>query len=134
MHKRSGGNSGEGKSRCPQRGCRGPPLRSVGRNEIRRQMRRQRSVLFRGPARKGWGCRGRPGGMPQDGVATTMATSEMLPIWRHVDDVLIAKLSVRAAMSTRGVLMGGVDERWGSKPKKSEVAEATKMICGPSFD
>ena len=97
-------------------------------------MRRQRSVLFCGPTRKGWGCLGRPDGILQDRVATTMVTPEMLPVWRHVDDVLITNLSVRVTMSTRGVLMGGGNERWGSKSKKSEVDEATKMICGLSFD
>ena len=72
--------------------------------------------------------------MPQDGVATTMATPEMLPVWRHVDDVLILNLAVRVAMSTRMPPKVGGDERWGSKPKKYEVAEVTKMICSPSFD
>ena len=74
-------------------------------------MRRQRSVLFQGPASEGWGCRGRPGGMPQDGVATTMATPEMLTVWQHMDYVLIAKLSVRLVMSTRMPSKGGGDER-----------------------
>ena len=67
--------------------------------------------------------------MPQDGVATTMVTLEMLNVWRHVDDVLIAKLTFRVAMSKSMPLKGGGDERWGSKPKKSEVAKATKIIC-----
>ena len=53
----------------------------------------------------------------------------MLPNWQHMDDVLIAKLEVRVKMSTRTLSKGGGDEKWGSKPKKSEVAEATKMIC-----
>ena len=66
--------------------------------------------------------------MPQDGVATTMAMPEMLPVWQHMDNVIIVKLEVRVAMSTRMPLKGGGDEIWGSKPKKSEVAEATKMI------
>ena len=66
--------------------------------------------------------------MPQDGVATTLATPEMLPVWKHVDDVLIAKLAVRVETSTRIPSKGGGDERWGSKPNKSEVAEATKII------
>ena len=91
-------------------------------------MRRQRSVLFRGPDSKGWGCRVRPVGILQDGVATTTAMLEMLPVWRHVDDVIIANLEVRVEMSTRMPQKGGRDERWGSKPKKSEVVEATKMI------
>ena len=91
-------------------------------------MRRQRSVLFRGPTSEGWGCQGRTNGMTQDGLATTMVTLEMLPVWRHVDDVCIANLSVRVAMSTRMPSKGGVDEIWVSKPKKFEVAEATKTI------
>ena len=74
-------------------------------------MRWQWSVLFRGPVRKVWGCLGRPDGMPQDGVATTMVTPEMLPEWRNVDDVLIAKTAVRVAISTRILLKGGGDER-----------------------
>ena len=72
--------------------------------------------------------------MLQDGVAMTMVTPEMLPIFQHVDDVLIKKLSVRLAMSTRMTSKGGGDEKRGSKPKKSEVAKATNMICSPSFD
>ena len=67
--------------------------------------------------------------MPQDGVATTMATPEILPIWQYVDDVLIGNLAVRVEISTRMPSKGGGDERWGSKPHKSDVAEATKMIC-----
>ena len=57
--------------------------------------------MFRDPNIEGWGCRGMPGGMPLDGVATTMATPEMLTVWIHVDDVLIKNLAVRVAMSTR---------------------------------
>ena len=91
---------------------------SVGRNEIRRKMCRQCYVLFRGPASEGWGFRGRPNGIPQDGVNMNMATSEMLTVWKHVDGVLISKLAVRVEMSTRMPLKGGRDERWGSKPKK----------------
>ena len=45
-----------------------------------------------------------------------------------MDDALIAKLAVRVAMSTRMRPKGGRDETWGSKPKKYEVAEATRMI------
>ena len=52
----------------------------------------------------------------------------MMPVWRHIDDVLIANLAVRVAMSTRMLSKGGLDERWVSKPKKSEVAVATKII------
>ena len=104
------------------------------KNKTRQLMRRQRSVLFCSPDRKGWGCLGRTDGMPQDGLAKTMATPEMLPVWQHMDDVLIAKLAVRVAMSTRIPSKGGRDEIWVSKPNKSEVAEATKMICRPSFD
>ena len=52
----------------------------------------------------------------------------MLPVWRHVDDMLITKLAVRVDISTRIPSKGGRDERWRSKPKKSEVAEATKTI------
>ena len=66
-------------------------------------MRRQRSVLFRGPTSEGWGCLGRPDGMPQYGVAMTMVTPKMLNVWRHVDDVLISKLSVRVVMEDWGV-------------------------------
>ena len=57
--------------------------------------------MFCGPDSKGWGCRGRPNGMPQDGVDINMETPEMLPVWRHVDDVFIAKLAARVVMSTR---------------------------------
>ena len=32
-------------------------------------------------------------------------------------------------MPTRTPSKGDGDERWGYKPKKSEVAEATEMIC-----
>ena len=53
--RKSGGNAGEGESRCTRQECHDPPLGIVGRNEIRWQMRRQRSFLFRGPTRKGWG-------------------------------------------------------------------------------
>ena len=70
--RRSGGNAGRGESLCPRRWCRNPLIVSVGRNKIRLQMRRQRSVLFRGPARERWGCRVRTNGMPQDGVATNI--------------------------------------------------------------
>ena len=91
-------------------------------------MHRQRSVLFCGPASEVWGCQGSPHGMPQDGLDTTMATPEMLLVWQHVDAEIIAELEVRVAMSRRMTSKGGGDERWGSKPKKSEVAEATKMI------
>ena len=49
--------------------------------------------------------------MPQDGVATTMVTPEILPVWKHMDDVLIVKLSVRVAMSTRIPSKGGRDEK-----------------------
>ena len=66
--------------------------------------------------------------MPQDGVATTLATPEMLPVWKHVDDVLIAKLAVRMATSTTMQPKGGGYEIWLSKRKKSDVAEANKMI------
>ena len=52
----------------------------------------------------------------------------MLPIWRHMDDVLITKLAVRMATSTRMPSKGGGYEIWLSKRKKSDVAEATKMI------
>ena len=90
-------------------------------------MRRQRSVLFCGPASEGWGYRGRPNGIPHDGVDTTMATPEMMLVWRHVDDVLIAKLAVRVTIPTRILLKCGRDERQGSKPKKYEVSGATKM-------
>ena len=48
--------------------------------------------------------------------------------------MLIAKLAVRVAMSTRMPLKGGKDDKWGSKPKKSEVVKATKMIRRLSFD
>ena len=68
--------------------------------------------------------------MLQDGVATTMARLEILPFWQHMDDLLIANLAVRVVISTRIPSKGGGDERWGSKPKKYEVAEATKMIRG----
>ena len=91
-------------------------------------MRRQSSVLFHGPTSKGWVCWGRPDRIPQDDVATTMATPEMMTTWRDVDDELIVKLTVRVEMSTRMPLKGGGDERLGSKPKKIVVAEATKMI------
>ena len=57
-----------------------------------------------------------------------MVTPEMMHVYKHVDDVLIANLAVRVAISTRISSKGGGNERWGSKPKKSEVAEATKMI------
>ena len=126
--RRSGVNSGGGDSRCLQWRRHGPSIGSVGRENIRQKVQRQRSVLFCGPAREGWGCRGRPGGMTQDGMATNMSTPEILSVWIHVDDVLIAKLSVRVAMSTRMPSKGGVDEIWVSKPKKFEVAEATKTI------
>ena len=53
--RRSGGNDGRGESRFPRQGHRGPPLRSIRSNKIRRLMRRQRSVLFCGQARKVWG-------------------------------------------------------------------------------
>ena len=53
----------------------------------------------------------------------------MLHVWRHVYDVLIANLAVRVAMSTGIMSKGGGDDRWGSKPKKYSVAEASKMIC-----
>ena len=59
-----------------------------------------------------------PDGMPQDSVATTMATPEILPVWKHVDDVLIENLSVRVAMPTRMTYKGGRDEIWGSKPNR----------------
>ena len=91
-------------------------------------MRRQRSILFFGIASEGWCSRGRPNRIPQDGVATTMATPEMLPMWRHVEDVLIANMLVRVAISTSRPSKGGRDERWGSKSKKFEFSEATKMI------
>ena len=45
LPRRSGGNAGGGESRCLQLGCCGPPIDSVGRNKIRRKMRRQRSVM-----------------------------------------------------------------------------------------
>ena len=91
-------------------------------------MRKQRSIIFNSPAREGWGFQGRPVGMIQDGVATTMVTPEMLPIWRHVNDDLITKLELKVAISERMTSKSGGDERWGSKPKKDEVSEATKMI------
>ena len=59
---------------------------------------------------------------------TAMATLEMLPVWKHVDDVLIANIAVRVAMSTRMPSNGGGYERWGSKTNKSEVSKATKTI------
>ena len=99
--RRSGKTVGGEESCYPRQGCCGLPLGSVGRNKRRRQMLRQQSVLFHGPDRKRWGCQGRPGGIPRDGVATTMATTEMLNVYRYMDDVLIAKLAVRVAMSTR---------------------------------
>ena len=67
--------------------------------------------------------------MPQDGVDITMLTLEIMPVWKHVDDVLIAKLSVRLVMSTKMPSKGGGDERWVSKPNISEVYDATKIIC-----
>ena len=67
--------------------------------------------------------------MQQDGVYTTTATTEMMPVWRHVDDVLIKNLEVRVAISTRIPSKGDGYERWGSKPNKSKVAEATKISC-----
>ena len=91
-------------------------------------MRKQRSIIFHGPAREGLGFPGRPIGMMQDGVATTMVTPEMLPIWRHVNDDLITKLALKVAISERMTPKSGGDERWGSKPKKDDVSEATKMI------
>ena len=91
-------------------------------------MRRKCSVMFCGPASEGWGDQGSPDGMPQDGVATTLATPEMLPVWKQMDGVLIAKLAVRVETSTRIPSKGGGDEKWGSKPKKSEVSKATKII------
>ena len=57
-----------------------------------------------------------------------METPEILPVWRHVDAVLIKKLTVRVTMTTRIPSKGGGDKRWGSKPKKSEVSEATNII------
>ena len=66
--------------------------------------------------------------MPQDGVATTMATLEMLPVRKHVDDVIIENMAMRVTISTRTPPKGGGDERWVSKPKKSEVSEATNMM------
>ena len=72
-------------------------------------MRRQRSVLCCGPASKGRGSRGRPDRMPQDGVSTTMATPEILPVWLHVDGMIIAKLAVRLVMSTRMLSKDGGD-------------------------
>ena len=92
-------------------------------------MRRQQSVLFCGPTRKVLGCRGRPNGIPQDGVATTMVMPEMQPVWRHVDDVFIANMAVRVAMSTMILSKDGKDERWVSKYNKYKVAKAIKMIC-----
>ena len=91
-------------------------------------MCRQRYVLFRSPNSKVLVCRGRPNGMPQDGVSTTMVMPKILPVWRHMYDVLIAKLAVRVAMSTSMPSKGGGYDRWGYKPKKYEVSEATKMI------
>ena len=44
-------------------------------------------------------------------MATTMVTPEILPVWQHVDDVLIKNLAVRMAMSTRMPLKGGGDDR-----------------------
>ena len=132
--RRSGGNTSGGESRCPRWGSRGPPLGSVGSNKIRRQTHRQRSVLFCGPTREGWGYWVRTNGMPQDGMATTTSPPEMLPVCPHVDDVLITKLAVRLEISKRMLSKGGGDERWGSKPNKYEVDKATNMICIPSFE
>ena len=55
--RRIGVNARRGGSLCPRQGRRGPLLFSVGRNKIRLQMHRQRSVLFHGPSSEGWGCR-----------------------------------------------------------------------------
>ena len=128
LPRRSGGDVRRGEYRCPQRGRRGLPLGSVRRNNIRQQMCGQRYVLFRCPTRKLLVCWGRPNGMPQDGVSTTMVMPKILPAWRHMYDVLIAKLAVRVAMSTSMPPKGGGYDRWGYKPKKYEVSEATKMI------
>ena len=65
--------------------------------------------MFCGPANKVWGCRSRPDGMPQDGVAKNMVTPEMLPDLRHMNDVLISNLVVRIEISTRITLKGGGD-------------------------
>ena len=116
--RRSGRNAGGGDSRCLQQGLHGLSLGSIRTNKIRRNMRRPRSVLFRRPAIKEWVC-----------VATAMAMLEMLPVWRHMNDVLIANLKVRLEMSTRTTLKGGGDEIWGSKPMKTEVSKTTKIIC-----
>ena len=98
------------------------PLGSVRRNEIRRQLCRQQSILFFGSASEGWGCWGRPDEIAKDDVATTMAMPKILTVWRHVGDVIIVDMAVRVAMSTRMPSKGGGDEIWGSKPKKSEVS------------
>ena len=66
--------------------------------------------------------------MPQDGVATTMATPEMLPVWRHMDYVLIANLAGRVEILTRMLSKGCGDEILGPKPKKSKDAEVTNII------
>ena len=65
--------------------------------------------------------------MPQDGVATTMATPEILPVWRHMDDVLIANMAVRVAISTRMPSKGDGYEIWGSKPKKYMAGAAAAI-------
>ena len=61
-------------------------------------------------------------------MSKTLVTLEILPLWKHVDDLLIKNLEVRVVISTRMPSKGSGDEIWGSKPKKSEVAEATNMI------
>ena len=66
--------------------------------------------------------------MPQDGMANTMLTPEMLPVWLHMDDVPIANLAVRVSKSTNMPSKGCGDKIRGSKPKKSEVAKEIKMI------
>ena len=49
--------------------------------------------------------------MPQDGVDMNMSTPEMLPVYQHMDDVLIPNLALRVAMPTRMPSKGGGDER-----------------------
>ena len=61
-------------------------------------------------------------------MAATMATPEMLPVCRHVDDVLIENLTVRVDMSTRMLSKVGGDNRRVSKANKFEASEAVKMI------
>ena len=48
--------------------------------------------------------------MMLNGVAATMVTPEILPVWKHVDGVIIAKMELRVAMSTRMLYLGGGDK------------------------